>query len=227
MPRVAAAGMRPENQMKIKSYYSRTVEDAMASRASGDGAGRDAGQQPQSAAGSPPSRRVRSGLCHRRRCRRGRRRLRCTLPGESAWRVSDFARPPATGSPRKSRNSRRNWKACGGPSPARPTRPAQWVGVSQDVSDAYAALTAAEVSAGPGPRDRAGRRRPLERPAVRRRARRRKGPTAPPSSGHSSRKLPAASPPMPRWAAVRHSRASSPWWGLPARARRPRWSNSR
>ena len=36
--------------MKIKSYYSRTVEDAIAARAPGDGAGRDAGEQPQSAA---------------------------------------------------------------------------------------------------------------------------------------------------------------------------------
>ena len=100
--------------------------------------------------------------------------------------------------------------------------PSQWVGVSQDVSDAYAALTAAEVSPELAREivQAAGDRCNGHRPAV--------GPDVPEARwlglpagarrGTSSRFTADAT--LGRGPATR---ASSPWSDLPVRAKRPPW----
>src|ERR1017187_8694313 len=138
--------MGPENAMKIKSYYSRTVEDAMA--AARQEMGPDA------------------MLVNSRKAPREVRHLgeyevvfanvgaavapaeaSLNLPGE---RAASFAVPQAPPGDRLSSEVAELKKELEGMRHAI-TRtayaPTQWIGVSQDLSDAYAALTAAEVSA--------------------------------------------------------------------------------
>ena len=135
-----------KNQMKIKSYYSRTVEDAIAS------ARREMGPDAM--------------LVNSRKAPLEVRHLgeyevvfanladagtpadaSLQLPGE---RSDAFPPSPAPTGDRLSIEVAELKKELEGMRRAI-TRtayaPAQWVGVSQDVSDAYAALTAAEVSA--------------------------------------------------------------------------------
>src|ERR1039458_8858828 len=134
--------MRPENEMKIKSYYSRTVEDAMAA----------ARQEMGPDAMLVNSRKAPPEVRHL-----GEYEVVCAevsavgtpaetsprLPGEPAT----VARAPL--SDRLSLEVAELKKELEGMRRAI-TRtvyaPAQWIGVSQDISDAYAALTAAEVA---------------------------------------------------------------------------------
>jgi flagellar biosynthesis protein FlhF len=140
---VAAARTLPENQMKIKSYYSRTVEDAIAA------ARQEMGPEAMlmNSRKTPPE-------------------VRHLGEYEVVFADAAAAGAPAEASP----------KLAGEPAPVTRaplgdrlstevaelkkelegmrraiTRtayaPAQWIGVSQDISDAYAALTAAEVPA--------------------------------------------------------------------------------
>jgi flagellar biosynthesis protein FlhF len=138
--------MRPENEMKIKSYYSRTVEDAMAS------ARHEMGPDAMlvNSRKAPPEVRhlgeyevvfadVATTVAPAEASRK--------LPG--GWGES-IAVPPEARADRLSIEFAELKKELEGMRHAI-TRtayaPTQWTGVSQDLSDAYAALTAAEVSA--------------------------------------------------------------------------------
>src|ERR1039457_4969729 len=138
--------MRPENEMKIKSYYSRTVEDAMAT------ARQEMGPDAMlvNSRKAPPEVRhlgeyevvfanVAGAVAP------GEATLR--LPGERSQAIPV---PQALGSDRLSTEVAELKKELEGMRHAI-TRtayaPAQWIGVSQDLSDAYATLTASERSA--------------------------------------------------------------------------------
>jgi flagellar biosynthesis protein FlhF len=138
--------MRPENEMKIKSYYSRTVEDAMA--AARQEMGPDA--MLVNSRKAPPEVRhlgeyevvfanVAGAVAPAEATLR--------LPGE---RSDAIPVPQAPANNRLSTEVAELKKELEGMRHAI-TRtayaPAQWIGVSQDLSDAYAMLTAAELSA--------------------------------------------------------------------------------
>jgi flagellar biosynthesis protein FlhF len=138
--------LRPENQMKIKSYYSRSVEDAIAS------ARQEMGPDAMlvNSRKTPPEARhlgeyeVVFGTV-----------AAAVAPAETALKLPGepgMPFPGALASPggRLSTEVAELKKELEGMRRAI-TRtaypPAQWIGVSQDLSDAYAALTGAEVSA--------------------------------------------------------------------------------
>jgi flagellar biosynthesis protein FlhF len=138
--------MRPENEMKIKSYYSRTVEDAMA--AARQEMGPDA--MLVNSRKAPPEVRhlgeyevVFANIAGAAAPAEATLRL----PGE---RSEAIPVPQAASSNRLSTEVAELKKELEGMRHAI-TRtayaPAQWIGVSQDLSDAYAMLTAAELSA--------------------------------------------------------------------------------
>ena len=130
--------------MKIKSYYSRTVEDAIA--AARQEMGPDA--MLVNSRKSPPEARhlgeyeVVFGVVG---AATGPAEAALKLPGESYQPIA----PPPVGGDRLSVEVAELKKELEGMRRAI-TRtayaPSQWMGVSQDVSDAYAALTAAEIS---------------------------------------------------------------------------------
>src|ERR1039457_57477 len=135
--------MRPENEMKIKSYYSRTVEDAMA--AARQEMGPDA--MLVNSRKAPPEVRhlgeyevVFANVAG------------AVAPAEAALRLPGerSEAPHAPANDRLSTAVAEPKKELEGMRHAI-TRtayaPAQWIGVSQDLSDAYAMLTAAELSA--------------------------------------------------------------------------------
>src|ERR1035441_801976 len=135
--------MRPENEMKIKSYYSRTVEDAMA--AARQEMGPDA--MLVNSRKAPPEVRhlgeyevVFANVAG------------AVAPAEAALRLPGerSEAPHAPANDRLSTEVAELKKELEGMRHAI-TRtayaPAQWIGVSQDLSDAYAMLTAAELSA--------------------------------------------------------------------------------
>src|ERR1035441_1087379 len=135
--------MRPENEMKIKSYYSRTVEDAMA--AARQEMGPDA--MLVNSRKAPPEVRhlgeyevVFANVAG------------AVAPAEAALRLPGerSEAPHAPANDRLSTEVAELKKELEGMRHAI-TRtayaPAQWIGVSQDLSDAYATLTAAELSA--------------------------------------------------------------------------------
>src|ERR1035438_2182605 len=135
--------MRPENEMKIKSYYSRTVEDAMA--AARQEMGPDA--MLVNSRKAPPEVRhlgeyevVFANVAG------------AVAPAEATLRLlgERSEAPHAPANDRLSTEVAELKKELEGMRHAI-TRtayaPAQWIGVSQDLSDAYATLTAAELSA--------------------------------------------------------------------------------
>src|ERR1022692_1435839 len=138
--------MRPENAMKIKSYYSRTVEDAMAA----------ARQEMGPDAMLVNSRKAPLEVRHLGEYEvvfanvgqaLAPAEASLNLPGE---RAEPFTVPQAPPGNRLSTEVAELKKELEGMRHAI-TRtayaPTQWTGVSPDFSDAYAALTAAEVSA--------------------------------------------------------------------------------
>jgi flagellar biosynthesis protein FlhF len=138
--------MRPENAMKIKSYYSRTVEDAMAA----------ARQEMGPDAMLVNSRKAPLEVRHLGEYEVvfanvgvavAPAEASLNLPGE---RAEPFTVPQAPPGNRLSTEVAELKKELEGMRHAI-TRtayaPTQWTGVSPDFSDAYAALTAAEVSA--------------------------------------------------------------------------------
>jgi flagellar biosynthesis protein FlhF len=138
--------MRPENAMKIKSYYSRTVEDAMAA----------ARQEMGPDAMLVNSRKAPLEVRHLGEyevvfanvgAAVAPAEASLNLPGE---RAEPFTVPQAPPGNRLSTEVAELKKELEGMRHAI-TRtayaPTQWTGVSPDLSDAYAALTAAEVSA--------------------------------------------------------------------------------
>ena len=131
--------------MKIKSYYSRTVEDAMA--AARQEMGPDA-MLVNSRKAPPEARHLGEYevvFADRRRCR---------TPGGGLTEAPGRARRVVSGS-RRSLGDRLSMEVAELKKELEGMRraitrtayaPSQWIGVSQDISDAYAALTAAEVS---------------------------------------------------------------------------------
>ncbi len=113
------------------------------------GAGRHAGEQPQIASGSPPPGRLRSGLrdrCTGRRC------------DEAAPETAASGRQSAAPGDRLSdemwRNSKRNWKGCGGCSPGPPLRRRSGPALRPDgCPTRYAALSRRGSMPGTGARD--------------------------------------------------------------------------
>ena len=137
--------MRPETPMKIKSYYSRTVEDAIAA------ARQEMGPEAMlvNSRKAPPESRhlgeyeVVFGVVGT-----------ATAPAEASLKLAGesyepMATPPPAAGDRLSAEVAELKRELEGMRRAI-TRtayaPSQWVGVSQDVSDAYASLTAAEIS---------------------------------------------------------------------------------
>ena len=138
--------MRPENEMKIKSYYSRTVEDAMA--AARQEMGPDA--MLVNSRKAPPEVRhlgeyevvfanVAGAVAPAEATLR--------LPGERSEAI------PVSQAPANNRLStevaelKKELEGMRHAITRTAYAPAQWIGVSQDLSDAYAMLTAAELSA--------------------------------------------------------------------------------
>src|ERR1039458_8068091 len=138
--------MRPENEMKIKSYYSRTVEDAMA--AARQEMGPDA--MLVNSRKAPPEVRhlgeyevvfanVAGAVAPAEATLR--------LPGERSEAI------PVSQAPANNRLStevaelKKELEGMRHAITRTAYAPTQWTGVSPDFSDAYAALTAAEVSA--------------------------------------------------------------------------------
>jgi flagellar biosynthesis protein FlhF len=138
--------MRPENEMKIKSYYSRTVEDAMA--AARQEMGPDA-MLVNSRKAPPEVRHLGEYEVVFANVAGAVAPVKATLrlPGE---RSDAIPVPQAPANNRLSTEVAELKKELEGMRHAI-TRtayaPAQWIGVSQDLSDAYAMLTAAELSA--------------------------------------------------------------------------------
>ena len=177
---------------------------------------------------APPKRAISAStklFCQSRRCRHAGRGL-TKASGRTSDAFPASSAPWATACPSKSRISRRNWKACGAPSPARPTRRHSGSASRQDISDAYAALTAAEVSPELAREivQAAGDR--CERTSAVGRA-----PQRPDGPAFQRALVGGNLQPLHRrcrrWAAARTARVSSPWSALPAPARRQPWSNSR
>src|ERR1035441_7439238 len=138
--------MRTENEMKIKSYYSRTVEDAMA--AARQEMGPDA-MLVNSRKAPPEVRHLGEYEVVFANVAGAGAPAEATLrlPGE---RSDAIPVPQAPANNRLSTEVAELKKGLEGMRHAI-TRtayaPAQWIGVSQDLSDAYAMLTAAELSA--------------------------------------------------------------------------------
>jgi flagellar biosynthesis protein FlhF len=140
---VAAARTLPENQMKIKSYYSRTVEDAITA----------ARQEMGPEAMLMNSRKTPPEVRHL-----GEYEVvfaDAAAGGAPAETLPKLAGEPApvTRAPLGDRLStevaelKKELEGMRRAITRTAYAPAQWIGVSQDISDAYAALTAAEVPA--------------------------------------------------------------------------------
>ena len=132
--------------MKIKSYYSRTVEDAIAS----------ARQEMGSDAMLVNSRKAPPEVRHLGEYEvvfanvgpaGGPAEASLKLPGEAGEAFPGFAAPQSERLSTEVAELKRELEGMRRAITRTAYAPAQWIGVSQDVSDAYAALTAAEVSA--------------------------------------------------------------------------------
>jgi flagellar biosynthesis protein FlhF len=132
--------------MKIKSYYSRTVEDAIAS----------ARQEMGSDAMLVNSRKAPPEVRHLGEYEvvfanvgpaGGPAEASLKLPGEAGEAFQSFAAPQGERLSTEVAELKRELEGMRRAITRTAYAPAQWIGVSQDVSDAYAALTAAEVSA--------------------------------------------------------------------------------
>jgi flagellar biosynthesis protein FlhF len=132
--------------MKIKSYYSRTVEDAIAS----------ARQEMGPDAMLVNSRKAPPEVRHLGEYEvvfanvgptGGPAEASLKLPGEAGEAFSGVAAPQGERLSTEVAELKRELEGMRRAITRTAYAPAQWVGVSQDVSDAYAALTAAEVSA--------------------------------------------------------------------------------
>ena len=136
--------MRPKKPMKIKSYYSRTVEDAIAT------ARQEMGPEAMlvNSRKAPPEARhlgeyeVVFGVVG---ASPAPAEASLKLAGES---YEPVAAPPAAGDRLSVEVAelKRELEGMRRAITRTAYAPAQWIGVSQDVSDAYAALTAAEIS---------------------------------------------------------------------------------
>jgi flagellar biosynthesis protein FlhF len=138
--------MRPENEMKIKSYYSRTVEDAMA--AARQEMGPDA--MLVNSRKAPPEVRhlgeyevvfANVGLAE------APAEASLKLPGERGESVPFPQTPPSDRLSTEVAELKKELEGMRHAITRTAYAPAQWIGVSQDQSDAYATLTAAELSA--------------------------------------------------------------------------------
>jgi flagellar biosynthesis protein FlhF len=138
--------MRPENEMKIKSYYSRTVEDAMA--AARQEMGPDA--MLVNSRKAPPEVRhlgeyevvfanIAGAVAPAEATLR--------LPGERSEAIPAFQAPAGSRLSTEVAELKKELEGMRHAITRTAYAPAQWIGVSQDLSDAYATLTAAELSA--------------------------------------------------------------------------------
>src|ERR1035438_1581109 len=138
--------MRPENEMKIKSYYSRTVEDAMA--AARQEMGPDA--MLVNSRKAPPEVRhlgeyevvfanIAGAVAPAEATLR--------LPGERSDAISVPLAPAGNRLSTEVAELKKELEGMRHAITRTAYAPAQWIGVSQDLSDAYATLTAAELSA--------------------------------------------------------------------------------
>ena len=132
--------------MKIKSYYSRTVEDAIAS----------ARQEMGPDAMLVNSRKAPPEVRHLGEYEvvfanvgpaGGPAEASLKLPGEAGEAFPGFAAPHGERLSTEVAELKRELEGMRRAITRTAYAPAQWIGVSQDVSDAYAALTSAEVSA--------------------------------------------------------------------------------
>jgi flagellar biosynthesis protein FlhF len=131
--------------MKIKSYYSRTVEDAIAS----------ARQEMGPEAMLVNSRKAPPEVRHLGEYEvvfanvgpaGGPAEASLKLPGESGEAFPSFAAPQGDRLSTEVAELKRELEGMRRAITRTAYAPAQWTGVSQDVSDAYASLTAAEIS---------------------------------------------------------------------------------
>jgi flagellar biosynthesis protein FlhF len=138
--------MRPENEMKIKSYYSRTVEDAMA--AARQEMGPDA--MLVNSRKAPPEVRhlgeyevvfanIAGAVAPAEATLR--------LPGERSEAIPALQAPAGSRLSTEVAELKKELEGMRHAITRTAYAPAQWIGVSQDLSDAYATLTAAELSA--------------------------------------------------------------------------------
>src|ERR1035438_10216233 len=138
--------MRPENEMKIKSYYSRTVEDAMA--AARQEMGPDA-MLVNSRKAPPEVRHLGEYEVVFANVAGAVAPAEATLklPGERSQAIPVFQAPAGDRLSTEVAELKRELEGMRHAITRTAYAPAQWIGVSQDLSDAYAMLTAAELSA--------------------------------------------------------------------------------
>jgi len=138
--------MRPENEMKIKSYYSRTVEDAMA--AARQEMGPDA-MLVNSRKAPPEVRHLGEYEVVFANVGPAVAPAEATpkLPGERRESVAPAQAPQSDRLSTEVAELKKELEGMRHAITRTAYAPAQWIGVSQDLSDAYATLTAAELSA--------------------------------------------------------------------------------
>src|ERR1022692_1531676 len=138
--------MQPENEMKIKSYYSRTVEDAMA--AARQEMGPDA-MLVNSRKAPPEVRHLGEYEVVFANVAGAVAPAEATLklPGERSEAIPAFQAPAGSRLSTEVAELKKELEGMRHAITRTAYAPAQWIGVSQDLSDAYATLTAAELSA--------------------------------------------------------------------------------